>query len=186
MDYTRQLQDNLVNMYMYVNHNTKTYSFFDGTGDGIIEIYFDGVSISISVDDIPKNIEELYTEKINLEKEKEEENKRNKLARDEEIISMEKRPLVYLKDKYEKPLKYSKVFTLDDEVEILIQLAYADEEVNDTGNTMYCVKITYYAEDVIGTITTGRDTKESILQKIADFTEEKAIVVSSNLLKLYK
>lgn len=82
--------------------------------------------------------------------------------------------------------KYSKVFILDDGIEILIHLAYADEEINDTEETLYCVKITYYAEDVIGTITTGRDTKENILQKIADFTEEKAIVVSSNLLKLYK
>jgi len=82
--------------------------------------------------------------------------------------------------------KYSKVFILDDGIEILIHLAYADEEINDTEETLYCVKITYYAEDVIGTITTGRDTKENILQKIADITEEKAIVVSSNLLKLYK
>lgn len=82
--------------------------------------------------------------------------------------------------------KYSKVFILDDGIEMLVYLAYADEEINDTEETLYCVKITYYAEDVIGTITLGKDTKESILQKIADFTEEKAIVVSSNLLKLYK
>ena len=82
--------------------------------------------------------------------------------------------------------KYSKVFTLDDGIELLVHLAYADEEINDTEETLYCVKITYYAENVIGTITLGKDTKESILQKIADFTEEKAIVVSSNLLKLYK
>ena len=82
--------------------------------------------------------------------------------------------------------KYSKVFILDDGIEILIHLAYADEEINDTEETLYCVKITYYAEDVIGTITTGRDTKENILQKIADITEEKAISLSYHLLNLYK
>ena len=82
--------------------------------------------------------------------------------------------------------KYSKVFALDDGIEILIHLAYVDEEVNDTEDTVYCVKAIYYTENVIGTITLGKDIKEIILQKIADFTEEKAIVVSSNLLKLYK
>ena len=46
-----------------------------------------------------------------------------------------------------KTLKYSKVFALDDGIEILIHLAYADEEINDTEETLYCVKITYYAED---------------------------------------
>ena len=82
--------------------------------------------------------------------------------------------------------KYSKVFTLDDGVEILIHLAYVDEEVNDTEDTVYCVKAIYYTENVIGTITLGNGTKESLLQNIADFTEEKAISLSYNLLKLYK
>ncbi len=187
MNYTKQLQDiaNLVSMYMYVNHGKKTYSFYVET-NGLIKIYFDGISVGISVDDIPENIEKLYTEKINLEKEKEEENKRNKFARDERNIVMEKRSLVYLKDKYEKPLIYSKTFTLDNNVEILIHLAYVDEEVNDTEDTVYCVKAIYYTENVIGTITLGNGTKESLLQNIADFTEEKAISLSYNLLKLYK
>lgn len=81
--------------------------------------------------------------------------------------------------------KYSKTFILEDGTEILIHLAYVDKEDNDTENTMYCVKIIYYTEDAIGIITLGEDTKENILQKIADFTEEKAISLSYNLLKLY-
>ena len=85
-----------------------------------------------------------------------------------------------------KNTKYSKVFALEDGIEILIQLAYADEEDSDTENTSYCVKAIYYAENVIGTITLGSGTKENLLQNIADFTEEKAISLSYNLLKLYK
>ena len=84
-----------------------------------------------------------------------------------------------------KTLKYSKVFALDDGIEILIHLAYADEEINDTEETIYCLKAVCFAENVIATITLGKDTKENILQNISDFTEEKAISLSYNLLKLY-
>lgn len=84
-----------------------------------------------------------------------------------------------------KTLKYSKVFALDDGIEILIHLAYADEEINDTEETMYCLKVVCFTEDVIATITVGKDTKENILQNISDFTEEKAISLSYHLLKLY-
>jgi hypothetical protein len=50
---------------------------------------------------------------------------------------------------------------------------------------MYCLKAVCFTENVIATITLGKDTKENILQNISDFTEEKAISLSYNLLKLY-
>lgn len=81
--------------------------------------------------------------------------------------------------------KYSKVITLEDGVELLIYLDFTSEEVSDTEETMYCLKVVCFTEDVIATITVGKDTKENILQNISDFTEEKAISLSYHLLKLY-
>lgn len=81
--------------------------------------------------------------------------------------------------------KYSKVFILEDGVELLIYLDFASEEVSDTEDTIYCLKVVCFTEDVIATITQSKDTKENILQKMTDFTEEKAISLSYNLLKLY-
>lgn len=82
--------------------------------------------------------------------------------------------------------KYSKVIILDDGVELLLYLDFAIVGFDDAENTLYSIRFVCYKEDVIETVKLGKDTKENTLQKIADFTKDDAMLVSSNLLQSYK